>query len=523
MFPEWFGANHVNWPFQLYSEEQPHFLIHFVFGDARTAGLLDGDLLIAINGIPVTSRSIYDDALIGSRPGDSMNVTFRKVGEQVDRHANLRLSNLEDNPILINSYSIKVLFYVAVPAFCLALGFWVAAFRLHDLRAWLLLGLLLSIATFFNAFPEFWSPPFRTLGAIYLNFQEYSLFGWLLLLGVYFPEPFPTTLRWKWWKWLAWTLLPLWAAFAVAYIVDLVIQFHSLAAALPLYTFLGQTLGSRPAQILPLLMILGFLACFAAKYRTASSADAKRRLRVLYAGAAISLLPITILLTIGNLKGTDDAPFPIWLKVVVFLAFFLFPVTLAYAIVVQRALDIRVVLRQGLQYTLARRGVLILQILLSAALFIALTILMTSHAMNPLGTVAALAVGFWGIFVLHGATQRLAVWVDRRFFRDAYDAEQILNDLAENVRTIVETQPLLETVARRIADSLHVKQIAVLLDRNGPYLPAHAVGFDTLPELAFSPNAVRAVPQNRKAAHPSRLRRSRFVDLQDHLARSSHG
>ncbi len=192
-------------------------------------------------------------------------MTIRKSAEQVEHHASLRLSNLEDNPNLINSYSIKVLFYVALPAFCLALGFWVAAFRLHDVRAWLLLGLLLSIATFFNSFPEFWSPPFRTLGAIYLNFQEYSLFGWLLLLGIYFPEPFPKTLRWKWWKWLAWTVLPLWAVFATAYIADLVIQLYSLAAALPLDRFLGQTLGSGPGQSLTLLMILGFLACIAVK------------------------------------------------------------------------------------------------------------------------------------------------------------------------------------------------------------------------------------------------------------------
>ncbi len=28
---EWFGANLVNWPFLLYSEDQPHFLIHYAW------------------------------------------------------------------------------------------------------------------------------------------------------------------------------------------------------------------------------------------------------------------------------------------------------------------------------------------------------------------------------------------------------------------------------------------------------------------------------------------------------------
>jgi sigma-B regulation protein RsbU (phosphoserine phosphatase) len=211
---------------------------------------------------------------------------------------------------------------------------------------------------------------------------------------------------------------------------------------------------------------------------------------VLYAGTAAGLIPLIVLFTFASLKGvTPEQYFPEWLMATAYLAFLLLPLTLAYVVVVQRAMDVRVVIRQGLQYTLARRGVLILRILLSAALFVVITILMTSHAMRPLGTVAVLAAGLWGIFLLHGATARVAVWVDRRFFRDAYNAEQILSDLAEKVRTVVETQPLLELVTQRIADSLHVKRVAVLLDGSGPYRPAHALGYSTLPALTFARNA----------------------------------
>jgi sigma-B regulation protein RsbU (phosphoserine phosphatase) len=146
----------------------------------------------------------------------------------------------------------------------------------------------------------------------------------------------------------------------------------------------------------------------------------------------------------------------------------------------------------------------ILQIVLSAVLFIVLTLLMTSHAMNPTLTAFALAAGLWGIFLLHGATQRVAAWVDRRFFRDAYDAEQILSDLAEKVRTIVETRPLLETVAQRISSALHVKQLAILLGEGGLYRPAYAVGYGMLPELAFPSHA--ATPERlRTENQPARV------------------
>lgn len=78
-------------------------------------------------------------------------------------------------------------------------------------------------------------------------------------------------------------------------------------------------------------------------------------------------------------------------------------------------------------------------------------------------TVLLMAAGFWGIFLLNGITNRLAVLIDRRFFREAYNAEQILSELAERVRTIVETEPLLATVTQRISEALHVSRMAVLL------------------------------------------------------------
>jgi sigma-B regulation protein RsbU (phosphoserine phosphatase) len=245
------------------------------------------------------------------------------------------------------------------------------------------------------------------------------------------------------------------------------VELHSIRSAIPINRFLGHTDTLR--HLVSLLMVLGFLACVATKYRTALSLDAKRRLRVLSAGTVVSLMPLIVLFTISSLKGFSmEQYFPEWLTVSAYLAFLLLPLTLAYVVVVQRAMDVRLVIRQGLQYTLARRGVLILRVLLSAALFIVMASLLTSHAMKPAGTVVIVALGLWGIFLLHGATLRLAVWVDRRFFRDVYNAEQILSDLAEKVRMIVETQPLLEIVTQRIADSLHVKRVAVLLNGSGP-------------------------------------------------------
>jgi sigma-B regulation protein RsbU (phosphoserine phosphatase) len=52
---------------------------------------------------------------------------------------------------------------------------------------------------------------------------------------------------------------------------------------------------------------------------------------------------------------------------------------------------------------------------------------------------------------------------------------------------MVETKSLLETVAARISETLHVPQIAVLLSGGGPYRPAYAMGYGDLSGVAFPP------------------------------------
>lgn len=80
---------------------------------------------------------------------------------------------------------------------------------------------------------------------------------------------------------------------------------------------------------------------------TATTSDARRRFLLLDTGAAVGLLPVLIAVTWavihnGHLRG--------WPALVSIAALLVFPLTMAYVIVVHRAMDVRVVLRQGLQY-----------------------------------------------------------------------------------------------------------------------------------------------------------------------------
>ena len=161
---------------------------------------------------------------------------------------------------------------------------------------------------------------------------------------------------------------------------------------------------------------------------------------------------------------------------------FVFPLTMAYVIVVERALDVRLVVRQGVQYVLARGTIRALQIVGSIAIFFLAVDRFNVRGDSPLRFIP-IGIGVAAIVTIGRFGDRLRGWLDRRFFRDAYDAEQLLAELAIQVRSMIEMQPLLETVARQVSSALHVPRLAILLNNDGMLQPAFALGYGSLQSL----------------------------------------
>ena len=231
------------------------------------------------------------------------------------------------------------------------------------------------------------------------------------------------------------------------------------------------------------------------------AADARRRLHIMSAGCSFALLPL-LLVVVSQLGFVP--PLPVWLTTVCLVLLLFFPITMAYVIVVQRAMDVRMVIRTGIRYALASTGVKILRIGLIAtvaALTLHFTLISSHHIQGLL--VAALGAAL--IFALGRVATRVSHWMDRRFFREAYNTEVILTELSNSVAGIRDTKALLDTVTRRIADSLHVPRIAVLLQRGDRYEPACALGYDgTTPQVELKQDA--ATIRLLKQAHsPSKI------------------
>lgn len=446
--------------------------------EAVAEGLVRGDRLLMLDGKPARGERSPQAAANQHRAGDAMLVTVEREGAPLT--VSVRLSPVDAAPLTVTEWILFAFLGVLTPWFCLILGFGVAFQRPRDPLAWLLLLLLMSFGGVAQAgrvliIVSNWELPTRPLAVLYYLTITNSWGFWMLLFGQYFPDRSAAR---AWHRGIRWVLgMPL-ACFALLWGLSNALAIEN-AGSMPF-----EVAVQRWSTIDLVAQVLGIAVFFASLFLKMGRAilpDARRRLRLLMSGAAVSLTPVILLALTALLTRrplTAFLAFSPWLWIPSLLLLFLFPVTLAYVIVVAHAMEVNVVIRQGLQYALARGGAR----LLMASLIPAIAIYSARIAYEPglaRPRLLLLVVVLGGVVVfLRAISARLYQWIDRHFFREAVNTEHVLAGLSDKVRTIVETEPLLQTVTETISSALHVNRVAVLLRRDNEFVSAYALGVD---------------------------------------------
>ncbi len=496
-FPDYFHLHAAAYPLVVeYVKGKP-----IVVQAAPHSGVEENDILVAVNGRPFTGFAVFGEAMRHAKPGDTLTVQVRSPGTTVIRTAAIRLAQVV-SPRNVWEAATNIVIKLVMPAFCILLGFWVVAVRPRDPSAWFLCFIMLFFSVLYGPGVESWGPIVRDVARAYRVAISNSWPIFMLLFGVYFPEPFPgkESFAWKWSKRVVISVL---VVFTILNVVVQLGQLEDFAAVASLSAVLERL--TKLQFVFSFSATGAFFACVGAKMRKAVTPDAKRRLKLMYAGSIVSMGPACILFVAQVFKGGQlEQIFPEWFVFLALVLMLLFPITLAYVIVVHRAMDVRVVVRQGLQYALATNGVRVLQaILIFATIWTALSLASDPTRSRP----QKLAAMAWGVVIalwLSKGAVRVRQWVDRRFFREAHDAEQILSSLGEEVRTIVEKRPLLERVATQIAESLHIPRVAVLLEDGGFYRPAFALGYAGVLDADLSDSGA-TVQRLKQEAGPERV------------------
>jgi len=421
---------------------------------AEKMGIRPGDRILAVDGETVTGQQFLTRDWLRHKPGDSVRLTIRRPGRAAPLILTGKLRRPQ-NQGLTYYLDRQVRFWYPLPF--VIVGLTVLFLRLDDRNVWLLALLFTGIVATLGfpiptgAVPAWW--PFTQAYAAILVALAGPLFYWLFAV---FPERSPIDRRAPWLKWL---LAAVGLTTGLAGMSD-----GRLRLPPPFPQLLGEEVSEQLALGLLLMALLLGLLSLVSNYFQAQDRGARRKIRVMFWGAVVSIGPNLIDLFLRNFAGFQR---PLWLGTFLLALMLLFPLTFAYAVVKHRVLEIPVLLKRSARYLLVQRGFTFVLSMASIAitLLFAASFARVAQPLLESAQPSGIALGAaFGTLLLWSGTQvhkRVSGRIDRAFFRSAYDARMILEELADRSRAATSRQELASLLEGQLSQALHPSFLTV--------------------------------------------------------------
>jgi phosphoserine phosphatase RsbU/P len=489
IFDSFLNATRVRLPFQF--AHSARYLVQ-PLPESRRAGMHPDDEVLSVDGVRFTGMAGLIRQTFHAHPGQVIAILYRNQAGEVHT-AQVELTPRRRAPPTVSGWLINLVLILLFPAFFLLLGYWVVLARPLDWNAWFFLGIMNVVPAFIGRTGYY--PGFLTPFTIFWQiFAEQWMFISLILFSIYFPVRSRLDARHPWIKWLI--ILPQIPLVPCNFALEYGLLYH-IHFIQPYLSWIDPL--ELAGNVFAALSVCIFIGAVIRKLFTVPEPDARRRLGVVAAGSLLGLTPVLILLAISTFSAnTVMEVVPSWALLTIGFLFTLFPLSLAYTVIVQRALDLRIILRQGTRYAFARGTLWVLQAIVFA--FLGFRIFRFAHTSGRLAQLIAPAVFVVVVLFLRLRIARpLSLWLDRRFFREAYSVDQVLVELSEQARSFTETEPLLQTIIERISQTLHVERIAVLLRRGHHFRLQYVHGIPNTIDVSLPENSstIRALGLSR--------------------------
>ncbi|HUY14549.1 MAG TPA: ATP-binding protein [Terriglobia bacterium] len=238
----------------------------------------------------------------------------------------------------------------------------------------------------------------------------------------------------------------------------LLLAWHSGVATgtviLPVSLLTARWILDRSELIYLAIYFLAGAAFLQRSYRQAQAPVLKQQLKWLTRGAYLSIIPFAALYALPYFLGFIPAP---WMKISVVSLVFL-PITFGYAIVRYRLMDVDIIFRRGIAYTLATLAIV--------GLYFALIAIFADLFHNLVPVTGHLG---WILAIIVTALlfQPMVNWIqarlDRFFNPDRYDYRSTLLEFARELGSELRLERLLDQVTVRLSEILHVDRVGVFI------------------------------------------------------------
>lgn len=424
------------------------------------AGIQVGDRVLAIDGRRVLGLGQWDAIRINFEVGQAYRLQVERDGKQFERVMTLRPRSWSQQPQFTR---IRILLNLASALLTLLVAFLIAFTRPYD---WIARIGALSIALL----GEFGSLSLYGVSAICRRLPMLvGVLIWWPAVGVFiFPVVFfgfclifPRKLFRSPWIWVA--VAP------SAILLYAIVGFAYVTFVNPRVEWTTPEWVPRLGASLIVSYIGAGLVALILNYRRLDDLNQKRRIRVLVAGSLVGylgLVPLDIMyiMRASGQRGIGRAlvswPALLFLNIL----YQAFPVSWAYAILRHRLFDVRVLVRRGLQYALARR--LLVSAVPALAAILLLDLLL--HGDQPI--LAVFRARGWvyttlalGAAIAYTQRQRWIETLDQRFFRERYDARRLLREVVEEIRVAQSFEVVAPRAVARVEAALHPEFVALLV------------------------------------------------------------
>ncbi len=201
------------------------------------------------------------------------------------------------------------------------------------------------------------------------------------------------------------------------------------------------------------LAIVLALAIFAHTFRNSTSPAERMRLKWLVGGLTVGFLPFVAIYLPMEVLGLEYVP----LTNLSMVPLMLVPLSFAYAAVGFRLWDVEVILKQSITYAVAI--LLVLGVFFVSQWSLALLLGPEDQLVQTASLLATLlvAIGFAPL------RDKLGDLADRVYYRESYRARRTLMDFGRELNSETDLSRVVDRLAQRVRETLHVGRVAVLL------------------------------------------------------------
>src|SRR5664280_2952003 len=403
------------------------------------AGIHRTDRLLDINGVPIEQAT--DVAKVLVRIGAWSRAKYRLQSRGVELTATLVVAEQPLDRAVIYQYAVGTAYLIIGLFVYFRRGSAQKARHFYILCLASFVSLCFHYTGQFNSFDK----------VIYFGNLVAGLVAPTVFLHfcLVFPEPR------SWFRGMARTIL-LYMPAALMFLVFVAFSSGAMKISVPLLD-LRWMLDRAWMVAWTLPYLIGALV-LSSEYNRTEDMVVRQQLKWLRNGAFCGILPFAAFYVLPYVLGAVPNSY---MKMSV-LSVVLIPLTLAYAIVRYRLMDVDIIFRRGYAYTLATLCVL--------AAFYAIVFSLGSlvkQFFQDLGNIGLMTVMLIAAFLFQPIRNWIQERLDRHFYRDRYDYRRTLVEFARELSSETDLDTTLAIVGERLLETLGIKHLAFFLSLEG--------------------------------------------------------